>query len=454
MRVGYCKLGRAMPLARERWGVVGGDDEPPLLLKTLAERHPEHEFVIVGRNSGERPTDVGLPANVTNPWTELQPVVRRALAGRDQPQRITGDDLRHVIGVFDDLVVPLFRDVDALIVWAGQHGTSNSPLPKIGTTYEQDDWTQPQKSFTLYVSYVVRGINAFRESDPVSREEIWLVPDPRNYPKARDLKWPQRRPILAQYDFTKNEKFERYRDWRTPEECGFDARPDETGHVWNATQRYVYSGLELCGVLPEHVDGWWSDRWEDRGSFGLFVNEARSYVAKNRLDALVEYVLPLRPTFVHGKWSAESRAVIQEWGYDVQPAPAAEYYDKLRSVRCTFTTPSSGSGWATTKPWQSFATGTVCFFHPEYDTQGHVVPTLEQADSDAFCSAAGYGHDLRRLARWLRVRDPGDLAKRVQHLDENRDAWLWLVTEQRKLYDRACAEPRHVRLIEERLGLR
>lgn len=453
MKIGYCKLSRAMPLSPAKWGVVGGDDEPPLLLKTLATRNPQHEWIIVGRNSLDSPADVGLPANVSNPWIELAPKVKWDIAGRDQPQRITGDDLRHVIAVYDRYTRPLFEQLDGLIVWAGQHGTSNSPLPKIGTSYEDNDYTQPQKSFTLYASYILRGINAFRERDPLRYEEIWLVPDPRNYPKPRDLKWPQRQPILAQYEFTKNEKFERYRDPRTPAECGFDATVDETGHVWNATQRYVYSGLEICGVLPEHIDGRFSDDWEDRDHFGLFINEARAYVKRNRLDAMLEYVVPLRPAFVHGKWSEPSLVKLRDHGYDVKPAPASEYYDKLRSVRCTFTTPSSGSGWATTKPWQAFSVGTVCFFHPEYDTQGHIIPTYRQTYDETLWSDTDEDLNLRRLARWLRVPDANALEKRVKHLSENRDAWLWLVMQQRALYDRACSELRHVRMIEERLGL-
>lgn len=448
MRFGYCKLSRAMPLDPAKWGIVGGDDEPPLLLKTLAERHPEHEWVIVGRNSLERPADVGLPPNVVNPWTELMPLVKRDVAGRDAPQRITGDDLRHVLDVYDRYTLPLFRDLDGLIVWAGQHGTSNSPLPMIGTSYAENRYTQPQKSFVLYASYILRGINAFRDRDPLRYEEIWLVPDPRNYPKPRDLKWPQRHPILAQFNFTRREKHERFHDPRTPTECGFDADVDETGHVWEAEQRYVYSGLELCGVLPEHIDARLSARWEHRDHFGLFINEARAYVAKNRLDAMLDYVVPLRPAFVHGKWSDKSLDVLRGHGYDVRPAPAAEYYDKLRSVRCTFTTPSSGSGWATTKPWQAFAVGTVCFFHPDYDTQGHIIPTLDQVDRGEVADG-----DLPHLARWLRVRDPNELEKRVKYLNEDESAWLWLVAAQRALYDQRCAELRHVRMIEERLGI-
>lgn len=444
-----------MPLARDKWGVVGGDDEPPLLLKTLAERHPEHEFVIVGRNSGEHPSQVGLPSNVTNPWVELAPIVKRELAGRDQPARIIDDNLKHVLDVFDRNVTPLFTDLDHLIVWCGQHGTSNSPMPKIGASYEDLPWTQPQKSFTLYVSYVVRGINAFRERDPLKYEEIWLIPDPRNYPKARDIKWPQRHPLLAQYNMIRTEKHERYRDWRTPDECGFEADVDQTGHVWIAKQEYVYSGLEICGVLPEHIDSRISYEWENRGHFGLFINEARAYVtaSRSRLTALTDYVLPLAPTFIHGKWSTESLSILKPLGWSIEPAPADVYYDKIRSVRCTFTTPSSGSGWATTKPWQAFAVGTVCFFHPDYDTQGHIIPTLQQVNSDAYWAKVGDDPDLRNLARWLRVTSPNDLEKRVKHLNENRDAWLWLVTQQRKLYDHACSQLKYVKFIERRMGL-
>jgi hypothetical protein len=122
-------------------------------------------------------------------------------------------------------------------------------------------------------------------------------------------------------------------------------------------------------------------------------------------------------------------------------------------VRSTFTTPSSGSGWATTKPWQAFAHGTVCFFHPEYDTQGHIIPTLAQANDDVYCADHGVDEGLRHLARWLRVRDSAELYKRVHELDANHDAWWWLVQKQRRLYDRACDKLMHVKMIERRLGL-
>jgi len=430
-----------MPLDPSGWGVVGGDDEPPLLLKTLAQTYPHVEWVIVGRNSGEKPADVGLPENVTNPWVELRDVVATELRGAKTAQA--------KIDTYDRLTLQLFRELDGLVVWTGQHGTSNSPIPKVGSGW--DDLTQPQEAFLNYASYVIRGINAFRYQDPLNREEIWLCPDPRNYIKCRDLLYPPRHPVLGQFDFERADKHERYSDTRTPEACGFsDVARQLDGHTWSGRHKYVYSQLEICGILPEHVQAWYYEDFPQRQRFGLFINEARSYVKDNRLDALVDYVLPLQPNFIHGKWSPKSQeTIIALGGPIIEPAPASAYYDLLRSVKCTLTTPSSGSGWATTKPWQAFATGTVCFFHPKYDTQGHIIPTLDHLVS----SGTEVDDELVHLAQWLRVENPEQLAKRVEAVSSSPETWAWLAAAQRRLYDRACSERRIIRMIGERLKI-
>ena len=76
----------------------------------------------------------------------------------------------------------------------------------------------------------------------------------------------------------------------------------------------------------------------------------------------------------------------------------------------------------------------MCFFHPLYDTQGHI---LADAPSE--------------LRDWLRVSSPDELRSRVEYLNQHRDAWLWLVRAQRAHYDMAVAEARHLRLIDERI---
>lgn len=435
LKVGYATLGRAISLTQGKWGVVGGDDEPPLLLKDLAVRNPDCDFHILGReSSGVKPQSVGFPENVFNPWTELNPKMRSESKARNLGNLQTMEQKWALIKMMDDLTLPLFDDLDAMIIWVGQHGTSNSPLPGIQGGYKGwGDCTNPQQSFIRYAGYIIRGTNYWRRHDPLKNEEIYLMADGRNYNKFRDIKWPSKHPVIGQYETTRNTKHERYLDDRTPAECGFDdiAKQDSMPHIWTATQKYTYNRLEICGALPHHVDSRFNGEFEGRDHFGIIINEARVDVVDSRLRAMREYVMPLQPAWVRGTWSAASQ---QKLGMSIKPLGWEQYWDTLRTIRCTFTTPSSGTGWATTKPWQAFAAGVVCFFHPGYDTQNHILKDAPEM-----------------LQKWLRVTNAMQLQKRVEQLQTDEKTWRWLVTEQRKHYDKAVSEVRHLHDIERRI---
>lgn len=418
--IGFAKIGRTVHLDPKKWGFVGGDDEPPLSLVTLARRNPTDTFVLVGLNSGWDTTKDTLPSNIVNPWN---PEVRKAISSCN-----TSDEVKVI---FNEHLRSWFERLDALVVWAGQSGTSNSSIPKVGEPWGGKHVT-PLQSQIRHSAYLTMGINAFRERDPLKYEEIWLNPDPRNVPKMRDLKWPQRHPILTQYDFAESRKFERYMDSRHPYECGFGGIAQWEGdHLWHARQYHTYSRLEICGVTPEHIGEQPYVGWDIRARFGLFINEARTYVTTARRPIVRDWVLPLEPDFIHGKWS-DGHA--DELGREITPAPWNRYYPLLRSVKSTFTTPSSGSGWATTKPWQAFATKTVCFFHPKYDTQNHIL------------------NDLPPFTReYLRVESPEELRARVDAVNEDRGLWDKITTDQYELYHRACDELTYAQMIEERI---
>lgn len=427
MRIGYAKLGRSMPLVASE--TEFSDDEPVRLLRDLAYRHPEDEFVILGHNSCDDNETAMLPSNVLNPWkTEWKQSLQDLKRGWKSP--LGPENQTRVIQWGDDNILPIFRSCDVVIIWLGQHGNTNSMIPSAKGSWA-DGPVLLYDEFVGYGSYMVRGVNAFRQVDPLTREEIYLVADARNYLKARDTKWPLKHPILGQYDWSRKTKFERYGDMRSPEECGFPEATWDNDHIWTSKINYVYSRLEISGIMPWQIDSVYSESWDYRGHFGLFINEARAYVGMSRLKAIQEYVLQLDPVFIHGKWGKESLGIL---GFDIQQAPTTDYFNLLRSVKCTFTTPSSGSGWATTKPWQAFAVGTVCFFHPEYDTQNNIL-----------------GDAPKELRDWLRVKSPEQLKKRVDHLTTNQNDWLWLIRAQREHYDKAVAENIHVKMIEDRI---
>lgn len=417
MKVGYAKIGRSMPLPPSKFGEVGGDNEPPVLLNKLARRHPEHEFIIIGRNSGEEPLAVGLPDNVKNPWLDW----REEAAAKTKE---AAGSTPKVVAMLDELTMATWVDLDAVIVWAGQHGTSNTPIPIVGGT----ELTNPQISFVNYASYVVRGISVWRDRDPVARQEVWLCPDPRNYLKCRDLKWPPP-PVVCQFTWQKQEKHYRYDDPCDPQffNCTWDEH-----NVWKATHHYEYQELENVGIpsnLPHDVLD-----WSERKRFGILINEARTGVRDNRRDVLKQWVLPLGPDWIAGKWTPQSQGRL---GLVIQPIPWYSVFETLQTIKSTFTTPSSGSGWATTKPWECFATGTICFFHPHYDSQDNILgrPGFEA------------------LKQWLRVDTPEMLRHRVDAVDSSRETYEALAQEQRRLYDEATVQQRAITVIEERTGM-
>lgn len=446
MRIAYGKIGRSMPLSLDRCGNLGGDVEMAAVVKILAERHPDDEFWLVGRNTGENPAEVGLPPNVVNPWSHpryrwSERLLEAKRARGLNRSNLSVEDHLGLQEIYDQLTLPTIRAMDGIILWAGQHGTTNVPLPGVrdpGKLTKPHDWS------AHYCSFLLRGVNLWRDAAPWNREEVWLNSDPRNYLKLRDLKWPLRHPVLAQYTFSHRVKHARYGDpgpegdweeWSARHGVGL-AQPDDRDKIWHAEVGNVYSRLEVNGLMPGTPFGdlvTYDENYDIRDHFGMFINETRRYVREDvaRVNVVRDWVLQLDPAWMHGTWSQESLDVL---GRSIKPAPWEDYYPLLHTVRCTFTTPASGTGWATAKPWEAFAAGTVCFFHPAYDTQDNVL-----------------GDAPDWLRRWLRVDAPEMLRERVRHMNENREHWLAVIRAQRAHFDRAVRHPLFAQLIEERI---
>jgi hypothetical protein len=442
MKVGYGKIGRSMPLTLAKCGNLGGDVEQVAVVKALAERHPDDEFWLVGRNTGENPQEVGLPANVINPWTEWSPKLLELKRARGLNHgNLTIDDHLAVGRIFDELTADTLNGMDGFVLWAGQHGTTNMPLPGIRNP---DTFTKPHDWCAHYCAFLLRAVNRWRDVNPWKREEVWLNSDPRNNLKMRDLKWPLRHPVLTQHTFDHRIKHERFGDpgsegeweeWSATYDVGLEY-PEARSRVWQAHVRNVYARLEVNGLLPGTPFGdliTYNEDWVNREPFGLFINETRKYVRADvaRVNVMREWVLPQNPAWIHGSWSEDS---LTQLGRDIQPAPWDKYYPRLHSVRCTFTTPASGTGWATAKPWEAFAAGTVCFFHPGYDKQDNVL-----------------GDAPDWLRKWLRVESPQQLAERIEQLNQIPGQWLGVVRAQRAHFLRAITNPVYLQMIEERL---
>jgi hypothetical protein len=440
--IGYSKIGRSWNVNPASWSTQGGDADVWRTLWYLATRNPDHTFLLTGRNTCEVPQEVGLPPNVINPWTERQPELRRRFnaAGINHPD-LTIDEDKIAAKILWDMSIDLFLACDQHVVWCGQHGTSSAPIRQVK---RPELLTHPQDSTIYYCSYLVYGLNAWQDQDPLNREACWLLPDVRNYIKMRDLRWPLRRSVVAQYDQVRQAKHERFDDSRE----FFDGYPPgiltgiENEQVWVANTHYTYDALELTAIKsPAQVP---LDLTSERKPFGMLVNENRKEVSRNRLTALTEWVLPNFPDAeIFGRWTAGSQ---EKLGITITEIPYDQVYEVTSRYRCTLTTPASGSGWATAKPWESFLAGTICFFHPAYDDQGHIIPTRAQIPDVE-------DPDLKILAQWLRPPNPEALRQAVDIVSQDFATWSGLAQLQRKYVERVWPQMQAIETIEGRIGL-
>lgn len=439
-RIAYGKIGRAWKLDPTRGTSTGGDADVARALHILSRARPNDQFVLVGRNSGETPQAVGYPDNVINPWADEKFV--KAFKTKNARCIKTKDDVGRM-QLVDYVAATLFVDTDEVIMWAGQHGTSNRILPQVS---DRAKVTTPQESFIQYASFLLEGINIFRNAHP-DKDAIWLCPDPRNYLKMRDIKDPLKYPVVAQFEQRRQLKHERYGD---PTEPPQGVKWDTLGGVWVASQCYSYGALEMT-ALPSPDRAQVSIDHRNRFEFGMLVNENRAYVSRDRKSIVGDWALSEWPDCeIFGKWTDASMQALGRT--DIRPAPYEYVPNVIQRWRCTLTTPASGSGWATAKPWECFAYGTICFFHPEYDTQGWILPTLDQLKKHDGRKLA-LNDEVAALARWLRVESPAQLHKRVKYLSENEYVWAQLVGAQRAYYERRYHETQGgTYMIQERLS--
>lgn len=376
MRIAYGKLGCSTHL--EAASNLKGDLEVRnLLLRLLAAGHT---IDLVSKHRGP------LPPGVRSQWDDTGAF--RGVIGLSSTER--ADLCDHGVESSPRYVeyaaevaraVRELPDYDAWVIWLGEHNGPCWPLPLKNSP---TGYCRPYVSRINYAWPLVAALN-YRHVVP-----IWLCPDPRNVLRCDNLD-PQligRRPILAQYDET------------------------------NRNSRYLYAGIELLAIDHALVDT--VTPHAARRPYGAMLNEgSKDSRPLGRRNLARPWILDLQGEMV-GAWRPET---IAEMGIE-QPRviTAAEIPKVVGGWASTIALPINASGWATAKPWEAFALGTVCFAHPAYDDQDHVYDWIRDAD----------------LRRFLRPPDPATLAKRVAAVARSEILWRELSKAQRAALTGAC----------------
>lgn len=399
MRVGYAKFTRSWNSERANASTVGGDIDVWRLLQRLAQKRPQHEYVMIGRHQG------GLhefPKNVSTIWDDPRmedvkitdgTVTREVYEGFINKWRAATDDVR----------------VDAFIGWIGQVGNANSPIPQIGTDWSDNKLANPYLMNVRYTAPLCDFLNR-RGIQP-----ILLTPDPRNWWRPRELMRPITRPILSQFDMVRQTKHEQFDQWGMPWQQSYSREQS----VIVADASYEYAGLEYTALDdPSAIP--FNDSFDRPHHLGIISNENKTEVpdSTSRRLQLQQWVLDKYPeTPVHGSWTKESQEYL---GRTIEPVPQTEMLERMATFRATITFPASGSGWVTAKWAEAAAVGTVCFIHPEYDTQDHIFKWAEKSR-------------FRELKHFVRVFSPFQFNRRLEQLKKDPGLFNAMITMQREL---------------------
>lgn len=464
-----------------RWGFQG-DAEKPNLLYRLAERNPDVKWVVVGHNDAGEFTR----ANVENAWLNAR---ERASATPPRPADQPGYYrtpfapywttkpawwCSEVSGFEDDLV-ELISDLDGIVIHVGQHAPTQLRIPQAKNTWAETfsnpnlDGNKVYDSMQAYCRYIVRGINALGDKTLGRAPVIWLVPDPRNYLKARDVKWPTcTNDMLSQYQFTRQQRHERYLDPRTPRT--FDVprstiRVERDGELWLAEHTYRHADLELM-ILPDNWRRIDVRDFDERTAAGIATTSTKASVLgenRRRSQLVNDYLLAAwSDAEVYGKWDKTSLADVLDG--TVRETTPAEFYDLLQRWRVTLSLPIIESGWTVAKNYQCWAAGVVCFMVEQVDAQGWTLPTRRDTagthevgrvrDVTFYSTRDDWTSDDLTLAYWLRVESPAEFRERALIAATDRRWFDWLRAQQRNLLGRRWDAKLLESTIERKLGIR
>ena len=341
----------------------------------------------------------------------------------------------------------LASNLDGMIVHCGQHGTTNQPVPQSTSRWSEGIVSHPQVWSMNYGGYLVRALNMLGDRTEGRAPVSWICTDPRNYIKARDIKWPSGMDdILSQYSFTRQQRHERYMDPRLPEELGFKATTLRGGELWLVDHVYRLASLELM-ILPDDWATWGPKDFWDRAPYGIATSSG--YVPKDewRRSWVTRewFIKPFPSVEVYGPWDKRSLEDVE--GFEVKKNTVEEFPDLLGSWRVTLALPATSRGvdgvkWTTAKPYQCFAARVACFMMTTLDTQGWILPSRRRTENAKEIAPGLWSHrtdwtdEEIHLATWLRVETPEEFASRAYAVASSEETWTWIVDAQRRCLER------------------
>lgn len=377
-KIGFFKLGKAIKFNENSWNAIGGDCEPKQLITSIAKRNPNIEYWILS------PNDLGKVRAKEKPVK--QPLFGPPVETNEIPKNIkefhsTMKD-RKSIDEATEFVKNL--DLDFIFFYTGPTSTVN--IPGYITKKDGTGTVKSLDFFKYYAAPIIKALNEKEETVPI----VGLLVDNRFILAAKDYH-KRNRPsyYLAQNTFTAVEKY--YSNPPTRELDEFEST-------------FEYSGIETVFLLDKKrydLDELFS--YKKDYSFMMLQNQGKgSGNGMDRWDPVRDYIVENGiETDIYGKWDDEIKEKYPKWFKGEKRIETMT--DELLKTKYTFCVPIK-EGMVTSKYAEMLHYGIIPFLHPSYDTDFNVFP------EDHF----------------IRCKDPEDLKKKIEFLENNPDHYKTL----------------------------
>ena len=358
MNIVIGKIGRSIYFNEKNRSMTAGDEEAPMMYTMLAERHPEHNFYLLGRSDltrirqkentdtlgsffGEEP-ESKVPSNIIDLFEDWDKKANDA-AG---------------IAIHDWLLTKIDNmdlQFDLGLIYYG-------PMPNVGISNKgimRLDGTGPAKSLEMFENYYAPIMHVLN-----IRQTPWigLCGDPKYVPSiARDI-LNEPKVVMSQTEG----KFKTKR---------ITAYDDSLNRI-DVEEDHRYAAIETIFMLNEKKVDWRDIDKDILFTIGLNGGQSRDgfikdwFLDKGRTDVKV-----------YGKWAEEFTT---QYPHMFEEKRIAEVEDEFYRTKYTIIPPphQPTGNFVTQKFWKMIVYGIIPFFHPGYDTESILqIPKILRIDS-------------------------------------------------------------------------
>jgi len=334
LNVVFGKYGKSLLFSQSSWGIVGGDQEGPALLSTLAQMNPNINFYILGRSDWNKlPEALKQKINVNNNIIDMwENWTRDKAVEYDWPLKYMEEhNIKFDYGIF----------ISGLV---GNCNMPDSVLRLDGTGEVAKAIEMTQK----YTGPIIKFINA--TNIPYSE----LGEDPRYFPcKARDLFYPPKY-IMSTRDVPKHFKVRYVKEYLSE-------------RVYEEYMPIVFRDINKMFLASEP-----DRRLKEPGKRTNLISVYANHTAvegnrRQKFPKIKEYVLDnFEGSTLYGKWDFDYKYVkddIIHYKDRIFNTPMIDLGEQMLNTKYTFMI-TANPYWPSSKYYKHLLFGIIPFFHP------------------------------------------------------------------------------------------